>query len=206
MKLILIGPPGAGKGTQAEIIKERLGLTHISTGDMLRAAKSAGTELGKKVASIMAEGKLVSDDIIISLVKERIAQPDCEKGFMLDGFPRTVAQAEALEKNDVKIDNVVMIEVPDSTLISRLTGRRIDRDTGKIYNVTTNPPPESANVYQRDDDNETSVRKRLVAYHEQTAPVIAHYEEKGLVKRINGVGELGEITARVMDALGAQTA
>jgi adenylate kinase len=182
MRLILLGPPGAGKGTQARYICEKHGIPQISTGDMLRAAVAAGTELGKQAKAVMDAGDLVSDDIIIGLVKERITAPDCEKGFLFDGFPRTLAQAEALRDAGVKIDAVVEIAVPDDDIVMRLSGRRSHPGSGRVYHVTFNPPKVEGvddetgePLVHRDDDKEDTIRNRLATYHGQTEVLTTFY-------------------------------
>ncbi len=191
MRLILLGPPGAGKGTQARFICERFGIPQISTGDMLRAAVAAGTELGKQAKAVMDAGGLVSDDIIIGLVKERIKQPDCEPGFLFDGFPRTLAQAEAMREAGVSIDAVVEIAVPDDDIVMRLSGRRSHPGSGRVYHVTFNPPKVEGvdditgePLVHRDDDREDTIRNRLATYHAQTEVLTEFYgdlEAKGTV-------------------------
>lgn len=183
MRLILLGPPGAGKGTQAQFICEEFKIPQISTGDMLRAAIAAGTELGKQAKAVIDAGQLVSDDIIIGLVKERLAQPDCENGFLLDGFPRTVPQAEALKGTGIPLDAVVEIQVPDDEIVGRITGRRIHPASGRSYHVEFKPPKTEGvddvtgePLVQRDDDKEDTVRKRLEAYHAQTSPLVDFYQ------------------------------
>ncbi len=182
MRLILLGPPGAGKGTQAKFICERFDIPQISTGDMLRAAIAAGTELGKAAKKVMDAGELVSDDIIIGLVKERIAQPDCANGFLFDGFPRTQAQAEATTAAGVVIDAVVEIDVPDNEIVKRLSGRRIHQPSGRTYHVEYNPPKiegkddeTGESLIQRDDDREETIRNRLEQYHKQTQVLTEYY-------------------------------
>ena len=177
MRVILLGAPGAGKGTQAKLIMEKMGIPQISTGDMLRAAVAAGTALGLKVKDIMASGGLVSDDLIIALVKERITQADCAKGFLFDGFPRTIPQAEAMLRENVQIDRVIEIDVPDQDIIARLSGRRVHESSGRVYHVEHNPPKIAGvddvtgePLIQRPDDTEETVRKRLQVYHDQTKP------------------------------------
>ena len=184
MRVILLGPPGAGKGTQAKFICEKYDIPQISTGDMLRAAVEAGTELGKKAKAVMDRGELVSDDIIIGLVKECITQPHCENGFLLDGFPRTLAQAEAIHDAGIKIDAVVEIVVPDEVIVERMSGRRVHLPSGRTYHVIYNPPKVEGkdditgeDLIQRDDDKEETVRKRLAAYHEQTEVLSKYYSE-----------------------------
>lgn len=184
MRLILLGAPGAGKGTQAQYICEKYNIPQISTGDMLRAAVKAGTPLGLEAKKIMDEGGLVSDDIILGLVKERIAEDDCKNGFLFDGFPRTIPQAEALKADGVKLDYVVEIDVDDEEIIKRMSGRRVHPGSGRTYHVIFNPPKEDGkddvtgeDLIQRDDDNEETVRKRLDVYHSQTAPLVDFYSK-----------------------------
>lgn len=216
MRLILLGAPGAGKGTQAKFIVEEFGVPQISTGDMLRAAVKAGSPLGIKVKDIMASGGLVSDDIIIDLVKERISQEDCKNGFLFDGFPRTIPQAEALLASGVEIEHVLEINVEDEEIVKRLSGRRVHESSGRVYHVIYNPPKKEGlddktgePLIQRDDDKEETVRKRLDVYHEQTKPLVSFYsklaEEKGSCKysRVEGVGELEQIKHSVIAALKA---
>lgn len=216
MRAILLGAPGAGKGTQAQYIMESFGIPQISTGDMLRAAVKAGTPLGLKVKDIMTSGSLVSDDIIIDLVKERIVQADCVNGFLFDGFPRTIPQAEALAKSGVEIDHVLEIFVEDNEIVARLSGRRVHEASGRIYHVTHMPPKQEGlddatgePLVQRDDDKEETVRNRLAIYHEQTEPLVAHYKDQeannpnSRVKfsRVNGVGSPESIKDSVMAVL-----
>lgn len=216
MRVILLGAPGAGKGTQAQFICEKFAIPQISTGDMLRAAVKAGTELGLKVKEIMETGGLVSDEIIIGLVKERIAQDDCANGFLFDGFPRTIPQAQALLDAGVDIDHVVDIDVADEEIIQRLSGRRVHPGSGRTYHIVYNPPKVEGkddetgeDLIQRDDDKEDTVRNRLNVYHEQTEPLVKFYkdlaQEKGAAapkySHIPGVGSLAEITERVFSAL-----
>ena len=205
MRMIFIGPPGAGKGTQAARLVERLAIPHISTGDMFRAAVKAGTPLGKQAKACMDAGQLVPDEVTIGLVKERIAQEDAKEGFMLDGFPRTLPQAEALDAAlSEPLDAVVLLEVPDDLIVDRIVGRRSDPVTGAIYHLTFNPPPADIvdRLKHRADDTEEACRARLGVYHGQTAPIIPFYEGKGLVKRVNGVGSADEGTERIRQALG----
>ncbi len=216
MRLILLGGPGAGKGTQANFIKERYGIPQISTGDMLRAAVKAGTELGKQAKKVMDAGGLVSDDIIIGLVKERIKEPDCQKGFLFDGFPRTIPQADAMKNAGVTIDAVVDIDVPDTEIIKRMSGRRVHLASGRTYHLTFNPPKKEGkddltgeDLIQRDDDKEETVRKRLEIYHSQTEPLVEYYKKwessgaSGAPKyiRIEGVGKVEEIRDQAFAAL-----
>lgn len=218
MRVILLGAPGAGKGTQAQFICEKFDIPQISTGDMLRAAVKAGTELGLKVKEIMETGGLVSDEIIIGLVQERIAQADCANGFLLDGFPRTIPQAEAMIEAGVKIDHVVEIDVADEEIIQRLSGRRMHPGSGRTYHVVYNPPKVAGkddltgeDLIQREDDSEATVRNRLNVYHQQTAPLVKFYKDLEQTQgatapkysHIPGVGSLEEITTRVLANLGA---
>jgi len=216
MRLILLGGPGAGKGTQANFIKDRYQIPQISTGDMLRAALKEGTELGLKAKEYMDAGKLVPDDVIIGLVKERIKEPDCEKGFLFDGFPRTIPQADAMKEAGVRIEAVVDINVPDGEIIKRMSGRRVHLPSGRTYHIVFNPPKEEGKddvtgetLIQRDDDKEETVRKRLDVYHAQTEPLVDYYknwEQSGdpdapKYIRINGVGKVEEIRDRIFAAL-----
>jgi adenylate kinase len=218
MRLILLGGPGAGKGTQANYIKERFGIPQISTGDMLRAAVKAGTDLGKEAKKFMDSGGLVPDEVIIGLVKERIKAPDCQKGFLFDGFPRTIPQADAMKAAGVPIDAVVEIDVPDEEIIRRMSGRRVHLASGRTYHVVFNPPKVEGKddvtgepLIQRDDDKEETVRKRLKVYHDQTEPLVAYYKEwaaggkAGAPRhiRIEGVGKVDEIRDQIFKALDA---
>jgi len=212
MDLILIGPPGAGKGTQARWLVEALGAPQISTGDMLRAARKAGTELGKKADAFMNAGKLVPDEVVVGLVAERLRDADCAAGFLLDGFPRTIPQAEALDaelaRHGRKVENVVAIEVPDEALVRRLGGRRTCGGCGRIWQLEFDPPPSptkcscGAALVQRDDDKEDTIRNRLKVYHEQTSPLAAYYERKGVLRRVVGDGRPEEVRARIAKAIG----
>jgi adenylate kinase len=216
MRLILLGAPGAGKGTQAAFICQKYGIPQISTGDMLRAAVKAGTPLGLQAKAVMESGALVSDDLIINLVKERIAQSDCAKGFLFDGFPRTIPQADAMKSAGVKLDHVLEIDVPFDAIIERMSGRRSHPASGRIYHVKFNPPKVEGKddvtgepLIQRDDDKEDTVRKRLEVYSAQTRPLVAYYS--GWAKAdasgapsyhaISGVGTVDEITGRALKAL-----
>ncbi|MGO2132428.1 MAG: adenylate kinase [Halomonas sp.] len=216
MRLILLGAPGAGKGTQAQFICERFGIPQISTGDMLRAAVKEGSELGLKVKEIMATGGLVSDELIIALVKERIAQPDCANGFLFDGFPRTIPQADAMKEAQVKIDHVLEIAVPDEEIVKRLAGRRVHQASGRTYHIDYNPPKEAGKddvtaepLIQREDDSESTVRNRLAIYHDQTAPLVEYYQQWAAEEpsvapayhRVEGVGSVDDITSQVTRAL-----
>ena len=216
MRLILLGAPGAGKGTQAKFICDRFGIPQISTGDMLRAAVKAGTPLGLAAKKVMDSGALVSDEIILGLVRERIAQPDCANGFLFDGFPRTIVQAEAMKAAGVKLDFVLEIDVPDSAIIERMSGRRVHVASGRTYHVRFNPP-KSAGIddvtgeplIQRVDDEEETVRKRLAVYAAQTRPLVEYYTQWAATgdpaapayRRIDGTGNVEQITARALAAL-----
>ncbi|CCK75650.1 MAG: adenylate kinase [Oleispira antarctica] len=216
MRVILLGAPGAGKGTQAQFICEKYDIPQISTGDMLRAAVKAESPLGLQVKDIMATGGLVSDDTIIALVKERITESDCVNGFLFDGFPRTIPQAEAMVAAGVDIDYVIEIDVDDEEIVGRLSGRRVHPESGRIYHVIYNPPKvegkddeSGEDLIQRADDSEETVRKRLGIYHDQTMPLVAFYKqfeaENAATKYVHvaGVGSLEDITAKVMKSLGA---
>jgi adenylate kinase len=213
MRLILLGPPGAGKGTQAQFITESFSIPQIATGDMLRAAVKAGTELGRQAKSIMDEGGLVSDDIIIGLVKERIGEADCANGFLFDGFPRTIPQAQAMVEAGVSIDHVVEIVVNDEEIVSRLSGRRVHPGSGRVYHLIYNPPQnegiddETGEVLvQREDDSEETIRKRLAIYRDQTRPLVGYYcsmdgRDAPACHRVAGVGAMDEIRDRITEAL-----
>jgi adenylate kinase len=208
MRLILVGPPGAGKGTQAARLVQIYGIPHISTGDMLRSAVAEGTELGKQADAFMKDGGLVPDSLVIAMVLERIAAPDAVKGFMLDGFPRTRPQAEALDlamrKANIGLDAVVLMEVPDEKIEERVIHRRQDPETGKIYHLLFNPPESEAvraRLVHRHDDTPEASRKRLDKYHAETAPIVPFYEQAGLLRRIDGEGHPDEITTRILAAL-----
>ncbi len=208
MRMILVGPPGAGKGTQASRLVETFKIPHISSGDMLRAAVKEGTELGNEADTFMKAGKLVPDQVVIGMILERVAKDDCKNGFMLDGFPRTRPQAEALDKElsgaSLALDAVVLIEVPDALLEERACGRRSDPQTGTIYHLKYNPPPADIvdRLVHRKDDTKEAVATRVQKYHSETAPIIPYYEGKGILKRVNGEGEPDEVTARITSALG----
>lgn len=207
MRMILIGPPGAGKGTQAQSLVTTFGIPHISSGDMLREAVSAGTLLGKTAAGFMKEGLLVPDDVVIGMVIERIGREDCAKGFMLDGFPRTLPQAEALDvamtRSQVALDAVVLIEVRDELILERVTGRRTDPVTGNIYHLKFKPPPPEVleRLVHRSDDFEAACSARLEKYHRETTPIVPFYERKGLLRRVDGVGLPDEVLMRIVAAL-----
>ncbi len=214
MRIILLGAPGAGKGTQAQFVTEKFGIPQISTGDMLRAAVKNKTELGLQVEQVMASGGLVTDDIIIAIVKERISEADCANGFLFDGFPRTIPQAQSMVDAGVSIDVVLEIDVPDEEIVNRLSGRRVHPDSGRIYHVTYSPPKvpgkddqTGEDLIQRDDDKEETIRNRLAVYHEQTEPLVDFYKDiearDGSVKvlRIGGVAPVDEIKAAIIEKL-----
>jgi len=213
MNIILLGPPGAGKGTQAKRLIDKYGIPQISTGDMLRAALKEGTPLGLEAKKYMDQGALVPDSVVIGLVKERIQKPDCTKGYMLDGFPRNVSQAEALDSMlgelKQKIDHVVSIEVPSSDLLVRLTGRRTCRACGAGFHVKFDPPKKDGvcdkcggELYQRDDDNEATVSSRLQVYEGQTKPLIDYYQNQSKIRQIDGVGDMNQIFGSIVKVLG----
>ena len=210
MNIILLGAPGAGKGTQAEVISSTLGIPAISTGNILREAVKNGTELGLKAKAYMESGNLVPDEVVIGLLKERIAQPDCAKGFILDGFPRTVPQAQALDAMGVAIDKVVDIEVADEAIQQRLSGRRVCEGCGASYHIDYKPTSQDgicdkcgANVVQRKDDHPDTIKERLAVYHEQTEPLKAYYEKAGKLAIVEGQGEIKDTTALTLKALEA---
>jgi len=215
MNVILLGPPGAGKGTQAAHICEKFNIPQISTGDMLRAAVIAGTEIGLEAKKVIDAGGLVSDDIIIALVKERIQSPDCKNGYLLDGFPRTIAQADSLKTQGINIDYVVEVQVPDADIVIRMSGRRVHLDSGRTYHIDFNPPIvqnkddlTGEDLIQRVDDKEDIVRDRLSIYHQQTQPLVNYYSDDALEENsgtkfhaISGVGTLDEVKTRINAAL-----
>jgi adenylate kinase len=207
MHMILVGPPGAGKGTQATRLVDTYRIPHISSGDMLRAAVKEGTQLGQEADRYMKAGKLVPDEVVIGMILERIAKPDCARGFMLDGFPRTRPQAEALDRAmreaGVALDAVVLIEVPDQLLEERAVGRRSDPETGTIYHLKYNPPPAeiAARLVHRKDDTVEAVTTRIQKYHSETAPIIPFYGDQGILKRVDGVGDPDAITDRIRAVL-----
>lgn len=214
MDVVFIGPPGAGKGTQAQRLCAKLGVPQIATGDMLRAARKAGTELGRKADEFMKLGALVPDEVVIGLVEERVQEPDAAPGFVLDGFPRTVPQAEILDKILAKrgraIAHVVLLEVPDALILERITGRRVGETTGRIYHLKYDPPPSpdrgegGERLLLREDDREDVVRPRLVNYSALTAPLVAWYGNKGLLRRVDGVGAVDDVTQAIFRAIGAR--
>jgi adenylate kinase len=216
MKLILLGPPGAGKGTQAGFIRERYAIPQISTGDMLRAAVKAGTPLGLAAKKVMDAGALVSDDIIVALVSDRLREPDCRVGYLFDGFPRTIPQADALRDAGVALDYVLEIDVPDVAIVERMSGRRVHPASGRTYHVKYNPPKVADRddvtgepLIQREDDREETVRKRLAVYHEQTEPLIAYYREWAAsgdprapkYRKVDGLGSVDAVRDEVLGAL-----
>ncbi|MCA3246628.1 MAG: adenylate kinase [Azospirillum sp.] len=216
MKIVLLGPPGAGKGTQAKRIEKALGVVQLSTGDMLRAAVAAGTDVGKRAKAVMEAGKLVSDDILIAMIEARIAEPDCKNGFILDGFPRTVAQAEALDAmltgKGTKLDHVVELAVDDQALVARISGRYSCGNCGAVYHDQTKPTKAkdtcdacgSTKMVRRPDDNADTVAARLKAYHDQTAPIIPYYRAKGTLKTIDGMADMNVVTAALGKVLGRE--
>jgi adenylate kinase len=216
MRVVLLGPPGAGKGTQAAFIKDRFGIPQISTGDMLRAAIKAGTPLGQAAKKVMDAGQLVSDDLIIGLVKERLKEPDCAKGYLFDGFPRTIPQAEAMKSAQVSLDVVLEIDVPDGEIVTRMSGRRVHPASGRSYHVKFNPPKKEGRddatgepLVQRDDDREQTVKKRLEVYRAQTRPLVDYFGKWSAsgdpnapqYRRIAGTGTVEQIKARALAAL-----
>ena len=208
MKLVLLGCPGAGKGTQAEKLSKHYGIAHISTGDLLRDQIARGTELGKKVSKIMEEGGLVSDEIVSSMLAERIKDDDCKNGYILDGYPRNLAQAEGLEAITGPLDKVICIDADDSVIVDRMTGRRSCPECKAMYHIKYNPPKTEgvcdncgAKLVQRKDDNEETVVNRLKVYHETTAPLIEYYSGKGILATVNGVGDINEIFAEICRVL-----
>jgi adenylate kinase len=214
MDIILFGPPGAGKGTQAKLLTEELSAPQIATGDMMRAERQLGSELGKKFDEYMSAGKLVPDELVIELIKKRLSQADAQRGAIFDGFPRTVPQAEALDallaSMGRKIERVIALEVPLDSIVDRVVGRRVCLDCGQTYHVSYNPPPsggvcsscQGGNIVQRKDDTEEVVTTRFEQYQAMTEPVLAHYQTQGVVKSIDGVGELEAVTKRLREALG----
>jgi adenylate kinase len=213
MRIVLVGPPGAGKGTQAAFLAKNLSIPHISTGDLFRANISQQTELGKLAKSYMDAGNLVPDEVTIAMAKDRMEQPDAQNGFLLDGFPRNVSQAEALDEmlkaETMKLDAVLDLEVPEAEVVKRIAGRRVCRnESAHVFHVSYKPPKKDGvcdvcggELYQRDDDSEDTVRKRLEVYHTQTEPIIDYYKAQGLVVTISALGKVEEVTARAMEAL-----
>jgi adenylate kinase len=209
MRVVFVGPPGAGKGTQAKVVCARLGIPQVSTGDMLRAAKAEG-KLPADLVAQMSGGALVPDEVVIGLIDERTRQDDCASGFLLDGFPRTVPQATALDRllgaRGQKLDRVVALDVPRDLLLERAVLRRTDKRTGQIYHLKYNPPPPDADLELRTDDREDVVRKRLDVYEAMTAELLPYYEGHGILRRVDGVGSVDEVTGRIVQALGGQVA
>jgi adenylate kinase len=213
IRVVLLGPPGAGKGTQAKLLQEMFEACQVSTGDILRKAVADKTPLGEEAAGYINRGALVPDGVILNLVAERVREKDCEKGFLLDGFPRTLAQADGLQKilerSSLELDCVVSVRVPTKVIIERLSGRRTCKDCGAMYHVVFGPPKKSGvcdkcggDLYQREDDREETIAARLKVYEDQTAPLIEYYREQGLLREIDGVGSVDEIRRRVIEALG----
>ena len=213
MIVVLMGPPGAGKGTQAVRLAERQGVAHVASGDLFREATAAGTPLGQQAKGYMERGELVPDDIVVKMVLERLARPDCDRGVILDGFPRTAAQAEALDgalaAQGRRVDAALLMDVPAEAILERMTGRRICRQCQAPYHVRFNPPAREGvcdrcggALYQRDDDREDTVRRRLAVYQEQTLPLASYYRQRGILRQVDGLGEVDEITGRLVRALG----
>ncbi|QDP00955.1 adenylate kinase [Thalassotalea sp. PS06] len=214
MRIILLGAPGAGKGTQAQFLMNKYGIPQISTGDMLRAAIKAGTELGKQAKQVMDAGQLVSDELIIGLVKERVAQPDCENGFLLDGFPRTIPQADAMKANEITVDSVIEFDVADEVIVERMGGRRVHPGSGRVYHIVYNPPKVEGkddetgeDLAIRPDDEEATVRKRLGIYHEQTKPLVDYYQAEAKAGNcqyltIDGTQPVEAVSAILAEKLG----
>ncbi|ASJ96547.1 MULTISPECIES: adenylate kinase [Shewanella] len=214
MRIMLLGAPGAGKGTQAQFIMEKYGVPQISTGDMLRAAVKAGTPLGLEAKKVMDAGQLVSDELIIGLVKERVAQDDCAKGFLLDGFPRTIPQADAMAASGIEIDHVIEIDVPDEEIVKRMSGRRVHPGSGRVYHIVYNPPKVEGkddvtgeDLAIRPDDEESTVRKRLGIYHEQTKPLVEYYgkvaaQGKLTYNKFDGTQSVGDVSAAIVKTIG----
>lgn len=214
MRIILLGAPGAGKGTQAQFIMEKYGIPQISTGDMLRAAVKAGSELGRQAKALMDAGKLVTDELVIALVKERITQDDCRAGFLLDGFPRTIPQADAMKEAGISVDYVLEFDVPDELIIERIAGRRVHAPSGRVYHVRFNPPQAEGKddvtgeeLTIRKDDSEETVRKRLVEYHQQTAPLVSYYRKEAdagntRYHRIDGTRKVTDVSTELATILG----
>lgn len=213
--MIFLGPPGSGKGTQAKMISEKLGIPQISTGDMLRSAVREGTPMGRKAKAMMDAGALVADDVVVGIVQERLAKADCGTGFILDGFPRTVPQADSLQaclhELGKDLDAVISLEVDSDAVVERIAGRRTCRDCGKMFHVRFDPPKQEnvcdscgGELYLRDDDQEQTVRKRLEVYAEQTAPLIDYYQESGLVKAVDGMQDISQVQDQILAAVGAK--
>lgn len=215
MRLIIFGPPGAGKGTQAKLLSEKLGVPHVATGDMLREAVEAGTELGRLAKQYMDRGELVPDDVVVMIVEERLSRPDCRKGFILDGFPRTIRQAEALDsflkRTGAKIDAVINLEVGEEEVVRRISFRRTCKSCGAVYHLVFSPPRQDGlcdkcggPLYQREDDREETVRSRLKVYRQQTEPLLKFYKEKGLLVNVNGERRIEQVFNDILRSIGAE--
>lgn len=207
MRIVLVGPPGSGKGTQGDLLEKKLGIPHVSSGDLLRSSAFNGSEEGRKAKECMDRGQLVPDEVVIGLIKKRVSEPDCESGFVLDGFPRNPAQAEELEKElgQEGVDHVVALEVPVQTIVGRLSGRRTCSGCGKLYHKSFNPPRIEGRcdvccreLFIRDDDRESTVRERLAVYHRQTEPLMGFYAGRGLLRRVDGAAETRQVTDRIL--------
>lgn len=216
MRIVLMGPPGAGKGTQAQLLADHLQITKLSTGDMLRAEVDKGSELGEKASSVMKNGDLVSDELIIGILEQRIKQPDCASGFILDGFPRTVSQAQSLDKmlkrNNLTLDHIFNLVVDEDAVVKRFAGRRIAPESGRTYHIEFNPPKTTGvcdetgeKLVQREDDKEEVVRHRLTVYHEQTEPVLNHYREQGRLEEVDGMQSVDEVFSELRSQFGSET-
>lgn len=211
MKIIFLGAPGAGKGTQASILSKKMNIPHISTGDIIRNTLKEETEVGKQAKDYIEKGLLVPDDVVIKIIADRLSKEDCKKGFILDGFPRTVSQAQALEEMGINIDHVIAIDIPDETIVERLSGRRQCSKCGATYHITDNPPKDDnvcdlcgKELVTRKDDNPETIRKRLSVYHEATEPLMEYYTNKGILNKVNSEGSVDQTTKQTLKALGVE--